>query len=71
MTQLEELENDLQDNRELLAECERENDAKGVMLQKKVIDAIERKIAELSDDSDDGMDYINLQLSQGMAVIYW
>ncbi|WP_431422209.1 hypothetical protein [Bacteroides hominis] len=71
MTQLEELENDLQDNRKLLVECERENDAKRVMMQQKVIDAIERKIAELSDDSDDGMDYINLQLSQGMAVTYW
>lgn len=71
MTRLEELENDLQDNKELLAECERENDAKGVKLQKKVIDKIKCMIAELKNDSDNGMDYIALQLSQGMAATYW
>lgn len=35
------------------------------------IDSLEDALKGFETCEDDGMDYINLQLSQGMAVIYW
>lgn len=41
--------------------------------KKDILDDIERDIKHLKalPESDNEMDYINLQLSQGMAAIYW
>lgn len=46
MTQIEELQIELQENRELLATCIAYGDTKGVSVQRKVIALIERKINE-------------------------
>lgn len=46
MTQIEELQIELQENRELLAELESSRDAQGIFTQNRVIKMIERKLSE-------------------------
>ena len=58
--------------REILEECESAGDMKGVEVQKKVISILERQLEEaMKLEHDDGMDYVSLQLSQGLPVLKW
>lgn len=69
---IDDIQSSLLVEREILEECESAGDMKGVEVQKKVISILERQLEEaMKPEYDDGMDYVSLQLSQGLPVLKW
>lgn len=69
---IDDIQSSLLVEREILEECESEGDMTGVEVQKKVISILERQLEEaMKPEHDDGMDYVSLQLSQGLPVLKW
>lgn len=69
---IDDIQSSLLVEREILEECDSAGDMKGVEVQKKVISILERQLEEaMKPEYDDGMDYVNLQLSQGLPVLKW
>ena len=72
MNTVDDIQSSLLVEREILEECESAGDMKGVEVQKKVISILERQLEEaMKPEYDDGMDYVSLQLSQGLPVLKW
>lgn len=72
MNTVDDIQSSLLVEREILEECDSAGDIKGVEVQKKVISILERQLEEaMKPEHDDGMDYVSLQLSQGLPVLKW
>ena len=72
MNTVDDIQSSLLVEREILEECESAGDTKGVEVQKKVISILECQLEEaMKPEYDDGMDYVSLQLSQGLPVLKW
>lgn len=72
MNTVDDIQSSLLVEREILEECESAGDMKGVEVQKKVISILERQLEEaMKPEYDDGMNYVSLQLSQGLPVLKW
>lgn len=67
MTKKEELLNELEENKEILADCIKEKNLRDIQIQQRVIRQIEREIEELELPEECDMDYTTLCISQGLA----